>query len=158
MMVTTIMFIVVKLVGSRRYMQLVESYRHNGVSRHRLLSSLGRYDEESFHKARGLVNDYGPLEHARAVIADVEETGGSLQGKGISGSFVLRRLEKGSGGCGYVGKRRVCPRHGGPSCSQATAEGMEGYPWAPVISTAIRRERSSPGGDVWGERKSTGNA
>jgi hypothetical protein len=95
MMVTTTMFIVVKLVSSGRYMQLVESYRHNGVSRHRLLSSLGRYDEESFHRARGLVNDYGPLEHARAVIADVEETGGSLQGKGYFRKFRFKAFRKG---------------------------------------------------------------
>lgn len=94
MMVTTAMFIVVKSVGSRRYMQLVESYRYNGVGRHRVLSSLGRYDEERFHRARRLVKDYGPLEHAKAVIAEVEETGGRLQGKGYFRKFDLRRFRK----------------------------------------------------------------
>jgi hypothetical protein len=94
MMVITTMFIVVKLVSSGRYMQLLESYRHNGVSWHRLLSSLGRYDEERFHRARGLVNDYGPLEHARAVIADVKEARGSLQGKGYFQKFRFKTLRK----------------------------------------------------------------
>jgi len=95
MIVTTTMFIVVKLVRSVRYMQLVESYRHNGVSRHRLLSSPRRYDEERFYRARGLVNDYGPLEHARAVIADVKESGGSLQGKGYFRKFRFKTLGRG---------------------------------------------------------------
>lgn len=52
--------------------------------------SLGRYDEERFHRASGLVNDYGPFEHARAVIADEEETGDPSRGRGISGNSVLR--------------------------------------------------------------------
>jgi hypothetical protein len=74
MMVKKAMF--VRGVNARgfRYLQVVESYLKEGVSRHRVLVSLGRCnDRVREQKARDLIRDYRPLKRAQVVIAELEE-------------------------------------------------------------------------------------
>jgi len=64
-------------------LQIVESYRKDGVSRHRVLLSLGRCDyQATVETVCELVREYRPLERASVVIAEVEEASGRAQGKG----------------------------------------------------------------------------
>lgn len=77
------MFVRVISVKGLRYLQVVESYRKGGVSRHRVLVCLGRCDDKvRERRARELIRDYRPLTRAEVVIAELEEAAGSLQGKG----------------------------------------------------------------------------
>jgi len=66
-----------------RYLQVVESYRQGGVSRHRVLVALGRCgDEAREQQVRGLIKDYRPLSRAQVIIAEVGDASGPIQGKG----------------------------------------------------------------------------
>lgn len=64
-------------------MQITESHRHMGVSKHRVLASLGRDDEGSREeRVRGIIREYEPLKRAQVVVEEIEEVSGPLQGKG----------------------------------------------------------------------------
>lgn len=82
------MFVRVSSVKGLRYLQVVESYRKGGMSRHRVLLYLGRCDDEGRERmVRDLIGEYRPLSRARVVIAELEEVSGRIQGKGY-----LKRL------------------------------------------------------------------
>lgn len=77
------MFLRVTWTRGIGYLQIVESYRKEGVSRHRVLLNLGRCaDRATVEAVRELVREYRPLERAPVVIAEVEEASGRVQGKG----------------------------------------------------------------------------
>ena len=77
------MFLRVTWTRGIGYLQIVESYRKEGVSRHRVLLNLGRCeDQATVETVRELVREYRPLERAPVVIAEVEEASGRVQGKG----------------------------------------------------------------------------
>lgn len=67
--------------GKHEYMQLVESCRREGTVKHRILASLGRYDERRFREAKRLVRELVPLEQAQVIIEELEEASGPSQGK-----------------------------------------------------------------------------
>ena len=82
-MVKKPMFIRAVVAKGLRYLQVVESYRKDGVSRPRMLICLGRCEDAvREQKARGLIRDYRPLTRARVVIDEIEEVAGPLQRKG----------------------------------------------------------------------------
>lgn len=77
------MFVRVTWTRGTGYLQIVESYRKAGVSRHRVLLNLRRCDDQAtVETVRELVREYRPLERAPVVIAEVEEASGRAQGKG----------------------------------------------------------------------------
>ena len=77
------MFVRVTWARGIGYLRIVESYRKDGVSRHRVLLSLGRCDyQATVETVCELVREYRPLERAPVVIAEVEEASGRAQGKG----------------------------------------------------------------------------
>lgn len=77
------MFIRGVRVRGIRYLQLVASYRRDGVPRHRILASLGRCGGSAREQEmREIIRDYKPLSRAQVVIADVEEAQGAIQQKG----------------------------------------------------------------------------
>ncbi len=82
-MVKEPMFVRSVVARGVRYLQVVESYRKDGVSRHRVLAYLGRCDDKvREQQARELIRDYRPLTRARVVIDELEEVAGPLQRKG----------------------------------------------------------------------------
>ncbi len=77
------MFVRVTWTRGIGYLRIVESYRKDGVSRHRVILSSGRCDDQAtVETVRELVREYRPLERAPVVIAEVEEASGRAQGKG----------------------------------------------------------------------------
>ncbi len=67
--------------AKRKYMQMAESFRSGGTCRHRILWSMGRYEAEALAEARRILRDMVDMSQARAVIAELEEVTGPVQGK-----------------------------------------------------------------------------
>jgi len=72
------------------YIRIVENYRCGSTSKHRIISSLGPFDEDKFVELRALCRDFKRLGNAKNVIEDLNDSGSALQGKGYF--FKFRRF------------------------------------------------------------------
>jgi len=80
---------VVKGYGNK-YMQVVESYRHNSTSKQRVLWSLGLYDQDIHQQVKQNISDWKKLKRASVVLKEFNDStgpAGPIQGKGYFRSF-----------------------------------------------------------------------
>jgi hypothetical protein len=77
------MFVVVySSSNGERYMRILENYRQGSQVKQRHVVSLGRYEQEAFEQYRRVVKDWKPLSRAKAVLDELQEESGRLQGRG----------------------------------------------------------------------------
>ncbi len=76
------MFAVKNYSQGKKYIRIVESFRCGSISKHRIILSLGPFDEMKFAEIKALCNDYKQLKNAKNVIEDLKDSGSMLQGKG----------------------------------------------------------------------------
>jgi hypothetical protein len=69
------------------YMRIIQSVRHGRKVQHRHVLSLGPYNEYTLHHYRAVVADWKPLERSAAVLEDLADESGPLQGRGFFRSF-----------------------------------------------------------------------
>ena len=70
-----------------RYMRIIQSVRRGRKVQHRHVLSLGPYDEGNLHRYRAIVAAWKPLERSAAVLEELVNESGHLQGRGFFRSF-----------------------------------------------------------------------
>jgi hypothetical protein len=70
-----------------RYMRIIQSVRRGRQVQHRHILSLGPYDEHDLYHYRTVVADWKPLERSAAVLEDLADESGALQGRGFFRKF-----------------------------------------------------------------------
>ena len=75
------MFVRVVQARDKKYAQVVESFRVSKGSKHRLLWSLGHYDEHEHGIVSQKLRSWQRLERASIIIREVKECYGCLQAK-----------------------------------------------------------------------------
>ena len=88
MMVYDDMFVrVYTLSKGRRYMVIIQSVRRGRKVQHRHILSLGPYDGRNLDRYRDIVAAWKPLERSAAVLQELANESGHLQGRGFFWSF-----------------------------------------------------------------------
>jgi len=65
-----------------RYMRIVQARRRGGKVQHRHLLSLGPYEALAFGRYRAILAEWKPLKRAAAVLKELQQNSGRLQGRG----------------------------------------------------------------------------
>ena len=68
-------------------MRIIQSVRRGRKVQHRHVLSLGPYDERTLHHYQAIVAAWKPLERSAAVLEELADESGPLQGRGFFRSF-----------------------------------------------------------------------
>jgi len=67
------MFIRVKISAGRKYMQVVETTKKQGIFRQQHLWSMGKYDQAIYLRAKYLLRNWEALKRSQVVIDEIED-------------------------------------------------------------------------------------